>query len=111
MKASSEKRVFTIDEIADGRHGPVSISIRLKSGTGSITAGQLVAKDTDGEIVPYTTGGTGLVGVALRTVKLDEDESVLVLVHGTARREKLTVGTAAVTQTEIDKLMGIGVYA
>lgn len=112
MKANKFQDNYDVSEVFDSRHPPVIFNYMVAEDNGTILAGQIVSLDAEGKIVPYTTGGTP-VGIAICKTETDggTETSALVLVHGTAIREKVLVGDTAAAEADINKLASVGVYA
>lgn len=112
MNASKNFGTVTAEEVLDGRHDPVIVNCKLKGGQGILAAGQVVKKDADGTVLAAVSGDTPF-GVVLEGAEAADgkDTHAKVLVHGTCRREKVLVGSEAIGQSDVDRLMAAGVYA
>ncbi len=79
-----------VKEVIDGRHPPVIFPMIAKSNQGIIPAGCVLAKDSDGKIVPYEVSEEDMTGVVDGTNKAFTLESesapllpgTIVLTHG-----------------------------
>lgn len=110
MDCSKHVSDITIGEIWDHRHPPVIMRCPLKelSGENVINEGQVVKMGTANTIEPAATSDTPF-GIALENVKAG-DEFVNVLLHGTAKRSNVKMGSAALTVADINKLAAAGIY-
>jgi hypothetical protein len=68
MEARTQYQTIEAKEVIDGRHPPVIFPVIAKSEQGIIPAGCVLAKDSDGKVVPYAVVSdeemTGLVNDA-----------------------------------------------
>lgn len=101
---------ITIGEVWDHRHPPVIMRCPLKalSGATVINVGQVVKMGTENTIEAATTSDTPF-GIALENVK-EGDKFINVLLHGTTKRDKVKMGTTALTVADINKLAVAGIY-
>jgi len=115
MKAS---KTITIDvkQLLDGKHPAVIIRKGVTEGKGTISIGQIVAI-ASGKVLPYikddNTAGTVLgVATCYADTTAGKDTAVNVLVHGTCKRDVVTViSAAAPVQADLDALAAVGVWA
>ena len=110
MECSKHVGDITIGEIWDHRHSPVIMRCPLMalSGATVINAGQVVKMGTGNTIEAATTSDTPF-GIALENVK-EGDEFINILLHGTVKRDKVKMGTTALTVADINKLAAAGIY-
>lgn len=110
MDCSKHVSDISIGEIWDHRHPPVIMRCPLTelSGENVINAGQVVKTGSANTIEAAATSDTPF-GVALENVKAG-DEFVNVLLHGSVKRDKVKMGTAALTVADINKLATAGIY-
>lgn len=102
---------FKVDQLWDDRHSAIIILHPVKAET-PIKAGQILKFGADGLTVEPATEADTLAGVALDDIKAGSGaKSVNVLVHGTIRTERVTVGDDAITAAGVAKLRACGVYA
>lgn len=115
MKAS---KTITIDvkQLLDGRHPAVIIRKGVTSGKGTIAIGQIVALSS-GKVIPYikddqTAGTVFGVATCYADTAVGKDTAVNVLVHGTCKKDVVTVVSAAApVQADLDALAAVGVWA
>lgn len=101
-----------LEEVFDGRHGPVIFNVPFAAGNGTIKKGQIVSKDDAGACVPYVAGDDAVAyGVAICDVDTTREEAANVLIHGTAKRALILVGANPAVQSDIDALEKAGVFA
>lgn len=98
-----------LESLADFRHPPVTERRAIKTGV-TIGFGQVVKVGSDGAVEAAASGDT-FYGVACETVTQSQDVThVSVLVHGTVKRSKAKVGSAAVADADVQKLKAAGIY-
>lgn len=115
MKAS---KTITIDvkQLLDGKHPAVIIRKGVTSGKGTIAIGQIVAI-ASGKVLPYikddgTAGTVFGVATGYADTTAGKDTAVNVLVHGTCKKDVVTVVSAAApVQADLDALAAVGVWA
>lgn len=118
MKANLGSVSPAVSRVATDHHPGITVSMTALADNGTLPEGELVAKDADGLIVAYDPDGTGetaslamVVGVLLEELDTAEDDTALVLRHGTVRREALKVAAAAAGDDDVAALAAIGIYA
>ena len=71
MEARTQYQTLDAKEVIDGRHPPVIFPMVAKSDQGIIPAGCVLAKDSDGKIVPYAVvSGEEMTGLVNGTNKV-----------------------------------------
>ena len=103
----SKTTTFTTTQIWDERHSPIFALFPVKTAT-AIKAGQVLKFGEDHLTVEPAAAEDVFAGVACEAN--DGKGSVQVLVHGTAKTEKVTVGDNALTAEGAAKLRALGVY-
>lgn len=96
-------------------HPPVLKTMKAKANNGILSAGLVVAKDSNGDIVAYDPIGTApvnaAVGVLVQECDTAIDDAVVVLRHGTVVLGKLKVGSGAPAATDLAALEALGIFA
>ncbi len=96
-------------------HPPVLKTMKAKANNGTLSAGLVVAKDSNGDIVAYNPGGTApvnaAVGVLVQDCDTATDDAAVVLRHGTVVLSKLKVGAGSPVTTDLDALEVLGIFA
>lgn len=96
-------------------HPPVIKTMKAKANNGTLSAGLLVAKDSNGNLVAYDPNGTSpvnaVVGVLPQECKTSADDAALVLRHGTVVLGKLKVGSGDPGANDLAALEAIGIFA
>lgn len=96
-------------------HPPVLKTMKAKANNGTLSAGLVVAKDSNGDLVSYDPGGTApvnaAVGVLVQDCDTATDDAAVVLRHGTVVLSKLKVGAGAPGATDLTALESIGIFA
>lgn len=109
------KQTFSEKQVLDGTHPAVVVSMKVKTNQGELPGGTIVAKDANGEIVPYDPAGivpvNEPVGVLVYTIDTAKETVAPVLRHGTVVRRALLVKGNAPSETDILKLEKIGIFA
>lgn len=102
---SKQTAEFAIDELVDMRHPPIYERRAVKSGE-KIAFGQAIKLHTDGSVMK-STAGEAHYGVAMENA---DKGYVSIVVHGTIKRDKVTVNDAAIADADIIKLKAAGIY-
>lgn len=96
-------------------HPPVLKTMKAKANNGTLSAGLVVAEDSNGDIVAYNPGGTAplntAVGVLVQDCDTTTDDAAVVLRHGTVVLSKLKVGAGSPDATDLDALEALGIFA
>ena len=96
-------------------HPPVIKTMKAKANNGTLSAGLLVAKDSNGDIVAYDPGGSSpvnvCVGVLAQDIDTTTDNAAAVVRHGTVVLEKLKVGAGAPNSAALAALEALGIFA
>ena len=96
-------------------HPPVIKTMKAKANNGTLSAGLVVAKDSNGDIVAYNPGGAAPLNVAVGVLTQDcdtsTDDGALVLRHGTVVLGKLKVGSGAPDGSALAALENLGIFA
>lgn len=118
MKANLGSVSPAVSSVITNHHPGITVAMPALDDNGTLPAGELVAKDADGKIVAYDPAGTGetaslavVVGVLLEELDTTNDDTALVVKHGTVRREALKVGAGAADAADVAALEAIGIYA
>lgn len=102
-------------QIIDQTHPSVILSLKAKTNNGTLAAGLIVAKDTNGELVAYDSEGASPINVPVGVVTIPCDTTkesmAAVLVHGTVVAKNLLEGAAPAGATELAALQSIGIFA
>lgn len=102
---------FTVGQVWDDRHSPIFTLFPVKAAT-AVKAGQVLKVGEDSLTVePAAAEDSAYVGVACEEVEAGNKKYVNVLIHGTVKTEKITVGSDALTAEGAAKLRAAGVYA
>lgn len=108
-------QTFADRQIIDQTHPPVILSLKTKANNGVLTAGLIVAKDANGDLVAYDPAGLSPINapVAVVTITCDtaQESMAAVLVHGTVVAANLLTGANPAGATDLAALRDIGVYA
>lgn len=94
-------------------HPPILGNYAVLADNGEYPIGLIVQFDAGGNLIPYTATTDMPVGVIDEPVDTGDEGSVLMLRHGTVRRDLLKVGADgdAATDADIKLLETIGIYA
>jgi len=115
MKANLGSVSPAISSVLTNHHPGIVVSMTALANNGTLPEGELLAKDADGKIVAYDPEGLltlgVVVGVLLEELDTTEDDTALVIKHGTVRREALKVAAAAADAADVAALEAIGIYA
>ncbi len=107
----SKTTTFSIGQVWDERHSPIFTLFPVKAAT-AVKAGQVLKVGEDNLTVePAAAEDAKYVGVACEEVEAGDKKYVNVLIHGTVKTEKITVGSDALTAEGAAKLRAAGVYA
>ena len=107
----SKTTSFTVGQVWDDRHSPIFTLFPVKDAT-AVKAGQVLKVGDDKLTVePAAAEDYAYVGVACEAVEAGNKKYVNVLIHGTVKTEKITVGADALTADGAAKLRAAGVYA
>lgn len=106
---------YGVSSVVSLIHPPVLKTMKAKANNGVLSAGLLVAKDSNGDLVAYDPGGASplnvCVGVLAQSVDTATDDAAVVVRHGTVVREKLLVGSSAPDAAALAVLEGLGIFA
>jgi len=109
------KQTFSERQVIDGTHPAVVVSMKVKANQGELPGGTIVAKDQNGEIVPYDPTGNAPVnepiGVIVYTVDTSKETIAPVLRHGTVVKRALLVKGNAPSEADLIKLEKLGIFA
>lgn len=115
MKANLGSVSPAVSRVVTDHHPGITVPMTALADNGKLPEGELVAKDANGKIVAYDPEGLltlkVVVGVLLEELDTAEDDTALVLKHGTVRREALKVAAAAASDADVAALAAIGIYA
>ena len=115
MKANLGSVSPAVSSVITNHHPGIVASMTALADNGTLPEGEIVAKDADGKIVAYDPEGlltlAVVVGVLLEELDTTEDDTALVIKHGTVRREALKVGAAAADAADVAALEAVGIYA
>ena len=115
MKANLGSVSPAISSVITNHHPGITTSMTALADNGTLPEGELLAKDADGKIVAYDPEGLLTLGVVVGVLdeELDttEDDTAVVIKHGTVRREALKVGANAADAADVAALEAIGIYA
>ena len=107
----SKTTTFSIGQVWDERHSPIFTLFPVKAAT-AVKAGQVLKVGEDNLTVePAAAEDAKYVGVACEEVEAGDKKYVNILIHGTVKTEKITVGSDALTAEGAAKLRAAGVYA
>ena len=99
---------------SEERHPAVILTKSFKSGQGVLERGTIVALDGEGLVVPYNPSASDStaspVGVLVERIDTDKETAGNVLVHGVVFRERLVVKDGSVSESDLNKLAGIGIW-
>lgn len=99
-----------------GIHSAVLETRAAAAGADILPAGELAAFDADGKVIQYDPEGVApanaVVGVIMDSVDTaGETPDTVLMVHGTPRRDALTVKGVAADDDAIAALKAIGIFA
>jgi len=96
-------------------HPPVIKTMKAKANNGTLSAGLVVAKDSNGDLVAYDPNGVAplneVVGVLAQDCDTATDDAALVLRHGTVVLGNLKVGTGDPGANDLAALENLGIFA
>jgi hypothetical protein len=99
---------------SEERHPAVILTKSFKSGQGVLERGTIVALDSEGLVVPYNPSASDStaspVGVLVERIDTDKETAGNVLVHGVVFRERLVIKDGSVSESDLKKLAGIGIW-
>ncbi len=105
----------THSAVADNVHPPVMKTMVALVDNGILKAGLILAKDSNGEIVPYDPADVATlktpVGVLAHDIDTSTDDAAVVIVHGTVALDKLLVDTSAPDADDLAALEAITIWA
>ncbi len=100
--------------IFSSEHPPVYMTMSVKANQDTLNRGTVVAKDSNGDVVPYDPSGTAPVntpvGILIEDVDTTKETTAVVGVHGVAIGSRCNVKGSALAAADIDKLKSIGIY-
>ncbi|MBI4691706.1 MAG: head decoration protein [Nitrospirae bacterium] len=106
---------FTEKQIVDATHPAVMQAMKVKADQGDLALGLLIAKNGNGDVVPYDPAGLPPLNVVVGvlTIKVDTTKETVgvVLRHGTVVKDSLLTGASASSADDIVKLEAIGIFA
>jgi len=102
------EQTITEKSVADGVHPIINRSKEFKADNGIIPAGEIVAIDSNGDIVSYdpASGGSEATPVGVCTYSIDTSKDTIgyVIVHGTVLKNSLTTKGSAAAANDISNL-------
>jgi hypothetical protein len=103
-----------IEKVYTNIHEPVILTMEIKEDQGTLQRGLIVARDTNGKVVPYNPGASDStatpIGVLVEDVDTEKEITANVLVHGVVFRERLIVANADLTTDDLNKLAQITIW-
>jgi hypothetical protein len=106
---------FSEKQIIDASHPAVILAHSTKADQGELGMGLIVAKDANGDIVPYVPGASDTtntpIGVLVSDVDTTKETTSPILRHGCVVKSALLTGSAASSVDDIAKLENIGIFA
>lgn len=102
------------EEIFTSEHPPVFMTMPVKANQDTLTRGTVVAKDSNGDVVPYDPSGAAPintpVGVLNEDVDTTKETTAVVGVHGVVYGKRCNVKGSALSATDVEKLKNLGIY-
>jgi len=99
---------LTEKSVADGVHPIVTRSKQFKADNGTIEAGEILALDSNGDVVSYNpaSGGPEVtpIGVCAMSIDTSKDTLGIVIVHGTVLRKSILALGAEAAAADITAL-------
>ncbi len=96
--------------VVSAAHPPILVSMEALADSGVIADGQLVALDAGGKVIAHTAL-TDVIGVNVNAIDTAEDDTSLVIRHGTVNRDLLLTGAVAASDADIAALAVLGIFA
>jgi len=103
-----------VEKVFASIHEPVILTMKVKPDQGVLERGLIVAKDSNGLVVPYSPSAgnstANPVGVLVEDVDTGMEDTANVLVHGVVFRDRIKVKDADLTEDDLKKLSDITIW-